>query len=92
MVRRFVAPPSCRGVKYTFPTNNASLLYKLCLAWTKRCVSSVPLVKRLAVSDEMRTNFAGYMSSAGVQHTMDVLKRHTGLNPSLLLEVENGPL
>jgi len=84
LVRRFSAA-IVEGVKYTFdhPDESCQLLRKHAPSVDQDvCLTEVGLVKDLAISDEQKTNGIGYMSKAGVQHTIDILKEHMGLkNP-----------
>lgn len=84
LVRRFAAS-IVEGVKYTFdhPDESCQLLRKHAPSVDQDiCLTEVGLVKDLAISDEQKANGIGYMSKAGVQHTIDVLKEHMGLkNP-----------
>jgi NitT/TauT family transport system substrate-binding protein len=84
LVRRFTAA-IIEGVKYTFahPDESCQLLRKHAPGVDQDvCLTEVSLVKDLAISDEQKSHGIGYMSKAGVQHTIDVLKEHMGLkNP-----------
>lgn len=81
LVKRFVAA-IVEGVQYTFdhPEESCQLLRKHAPAVDQDvCLAEVELVKDLAVTDETKANGIGYMSDAGVQKTIDVLRENMGL-------------
>jgi NitT/TauT family transport system substrate-binding protein len=81
LVRRFVAAV-VEGVKYTFdhPDESCQLLRKHAPSVDQDvCLTEVALVKDLALTVEQKTHAIGYMSTEGVQKTIDVLKEHMGL-------------
>ena len=50
------------------------------------CLTELGLVKTLALTDETNANGIGYMSKAGVQGTIDVMKEYMGLKAAITPE------
>jgi NitT/TauT family transport system substrate-binding protein len=81
LVRRFTEA-IVEGVNYSFdhPDESCTLLRKHAPSVDQDvCIAELALVKDLAMTDESKANGVGYMSKAGVQKTIDVLREHMGL-------------
>jgi NitT/TauT family transport system substrate-binding protein len=85
LVRRFTAS-ILEGVKYSFdhPDESCELLRKHAPSVDQDiCLTELALVKDLAITDEQKVHGIGYMSTEGVQKTIDVLKEHMGLKADI---------
>jgi NitT/TauT family transport system substrate-binding protein len=81
LVRRFVGA-IVEGAKYTFahPDESCELLRKHAQSVDQDvCLTEVSLVKALALGEDQKKHGIGYMSTEGVQKTIDVLKQYMGL-------------
>jgi NitT/TauT family transport system substrate-binding protein len=81
LVRRFVGA-IVEGAKYTFahPDESCELLRKHAQSVDQDvCLTEVSLVKDLALGEDQKKHGIGYMSTEGVQKTIDVLKQYMGL-------------
>ena len=88
LARRFVAAV-VEGVTYSFdhPEESCTLLRKHAPSVDQDiCLAELELVKGLALTDETKANGIGYMSKAGVQATIDVMKEHMGLKSAITPE------
>jgi NitT/TauT family transport system substrate-binding protein len=88
LARRFVAAV-LEGVRYAFdhPDESCTLLRKHAASVDQDvCLTELALVKDLALTDEAKANGIGFMSKAGVQNTIDVLKEHMGLKAAIVPE------
>lgn len=93
LVRRFVAG-IVEGAQYTFdhPEESCEILRKHAPSVDQDvCLLEVAQVKDLALTDEQKKNGIGYMSTEGVQKTIDVLSQYMGLkkaiNPSEVFDM-----
>lgn len=85
LVRRFTAA-IVEGVNYSFahPDEACTLLRKHAPSVDQDvCLAELGLVKDLAITDESKANGVGYMSKAGVQKTIDVLREFMGLKAAI---------
>ena len=88
LARRFVAAV-VEGVNYAFanPEESCTLLRKHAPSVDQDvCLTELSMVKALALTDETQANGIGYMSKAGVQKTIDVMKEHMGLKAAITPE------
>jgi NitT/TauT family transport system substrate-binding protein len=88
LVRRFTEA-IVEGVNYSFdhPDESCTLLRKHAPSVDQDvCIAELALVKDLAMTDESKANGVGYMSKAGVQKTIDVLREHMGLKAAITPE------
>jgi NitT/TauT family transport system substrate-binding protein len=88
LARRFVAAV-VEGVNYAFdhPDESCTLLRKHAPSVDQDiCLAELAQVKVLALTDETKANGIGYMSKAGVQNTIDVMKEHMGLKAAITPE------
>jgi NitT/TauT family transport system substrate-binding protein len=85
LARRFVGA-IVEGVQYSFahPEESCTLLRKHAASVDQDiCLAELAMVKNLALTDETKANGIGYMSSEGVQKTIDVMRDHMGLKASI---------
>jgi NitT/TauT family transport system substrate-binding protein len=85
LARRFVAA-IVQGVQYSFdhPDESCTLLRKHAVSVDQDiCLAELDMVKNLALTDEVKANGIGYMSTEGVQKTIDVLRDNMGLKASI---------
>jgi NitT/TauT family transport system substrate-binding protein len=88
LVRRFTAAV-VEGINYSFahPDEACTLLRKHAASVDQDvCLSELGLVKDLANTEETEKNGVGYMSKAGVQKTIDVLREYMGLKAAITPE------
>jgi NitT/TauT family transport system substrate-binding protein len=88
LAKRFAAAV-VEGVTYSFahPEESCTLLRKHAPSVDQDvCLTELGLVKTLALTDETNANGIGYMSKAGVQGTIDVMKDYMGLKAAITPE------
>jgi NitT/TauT family transport system substrate-binding protein len=88
LAKRFAAA-IVEGVTYSFahPEESCTLLRKHAPSVDQDvCLTELGLVKTLALTDETNANGIGYMSKAGVQGTIDVMKEYMGLKAAITPE------
>jgi len=85
LVRRFTAAV-VEGVRYAFdhPDESCTLLRKHAPSVDQDvCIAELAQVKDLALTDETKAKGVGYMSTEGVQKTVDILREHMGLKATV---------